>query len=55
MYTTIQTVTGQFPIERLENILMHEHIVLGYAGWFYNPRCAELTTTRQKSRRSTGC
>ena len=25
MYTTIQTVTGQFSIERLENILMHEH------------------------------
>ena len=42
MYTTIQTVTGQFSIERLENILMHEHIVLGYAGWFYDPRCAEF-------------
>ncbi len=21
---------------------MHEHIVLGYAGWFYDPRCAEF-------------
>lgn len=42
MYTTIQTTTGPFPIDRLENVLMHEHIVLGYAGWFYDPRCAEF-------------
>ena len=42
MYTEIQTVTGRFPIEKLENVLMHEHIVLGYAGWFYDPRCAEF-------------
>lgn len=42
MYTTIQTTTGLFPIDKLENVLMHEHIVLGYAGWFYDPRCAEF-------------
>lgn len=42
MNTTIQTTTGIFPIEKLENVLMHEHIVLGYAGWFYDPRCAEF-------------
>ena len=42
MYKTIQTTTGQFSIQKLEKVLMHEHIVLGYAGWFYDPRCAEF-------------
>lgn len=42
LHTTIQTTTGLFPIDKLENVLMHEHIVLGYAGWFYDPRCAEF-------------
>lgn len=42
MYTSIQTVTGAYPIEKLEKVLMHEHIVLGYAGWFYDPRCAVM-------------
>lgn len=35
----IQTVTGPLAVQRLERVLMHEHIVLGYAGWFYDPRC----------------
>ena len=42
MYKTIQTTTGQFSIQKLEKVLMHEHIVLGYAGWFYDPRYAEF-------------
>jgi len=42
MNKTIQTTTGLFPIEKLEKVLMHEHIVLGYAGWFYDPRCAQF-------------
>ena len=39
---TVRTVTGEFPVDKLQKVLMHEHIVLGYAGWFYDPRCAEF-------------
>lgn len=39
---TVRTVTGEFPVEKLKKVLMHEHIVLGYAGWFYDPRCARF-------------
>lgn len=38
----IRTVTGDFAVDKLERVLMHEHIVIGYAGWFYDPRCAEF-------------
>ena len=54
MYKTIQTTTGQFSIQKLEKVLMHEHIVLGYAGWFYDPRCAEFDHAKAEERRWTG-
>lgn len=44
--THIQTVTGLFPVEKLERVLMHEHIVLGYAGWFYDPAYAHFDHDR---------
>lgn len=47
---TVRTVTGDFPVEKLKRVLMHEHIVLGYAGWFYDPRCAEFDYEAAKDR-----
>ena len=52
MYKTIQTTTGQFSIQKLEKVLMHEHIVLGYAGWFYDPRCAEFDHAKAEEKTS---
>lgn len=36
----IRTVCGDVHPTEIRKVLMHEHIVLGYAGWFYDPTIA---------------
>ena len=33
----VQTVLGPVPVERLGVTLMHEHLVIGWPGWVFDP------------------